>query len=479
VTLAALALGLGGTALGGWSQLQQARAETVQRQWRERAAGFLQAHRNDLAELALARAHAAGAATGEDDLQRQYREARARRMLVPLRTLDVSLSGRLQHWDAWRDEPYAVIYDHESGKLGLDFQGARRALPSCATEPQVASRGDWLAWACGRALHRLRLDAPEAVQQRTLDQAPEELAFSARELRLMERTDTQVHIRSLNVETLAEQSKQSFPLASPQALVHLCPDSEFLAYAITADARALHLERWQSGTAAASTETLPFLEDLRTLNMGGVMLGTVTQDARCERFILSYAPWTWFGRESQDFRWLLLAWGDIPPLRFLEPGLREPRVVDRSTGSEAVYLNDSRDLRRLPVVPPMVVAPEVHTLASRVQSFAVWSAPGGEASLQLLSMNARDLEVHEADALVARYPVGVEEALRIRVSAEGTFIAVEGREHLSLWKRVAPATPDGIPALDALSRELGVSLQEDGAFHYTALPEAPHETATP
>ncbi|WP_367616360.1 toll/interleukin-1 receptor domain-containing protein [Corallococcus exercitus] len=475
-TLAALALGLGVTAMVGWSRLQQARAETVQHEWRERAAGFLQAHRNDMAELALARAHAAGAATGEEDLQRQYREARAKRKLVPLRTLDVLRSERLQHWDAWKDEPYAVIYDPESGKLGLAFQGIRRALPSCSTEPHVASRGSWLAWACGCVLYRLRLDAPDAVQQRALDQELKELVFSAGELRLLERTDTQVHIRGLNVGTLAEQWKRSFPLASPHALVHLCPDAEFLAYSITADARALHLQRWQAG-AAAATATLPFLEDLRALNTGGIMLGSVSQDSRCERFILSYAPWTWLGGQPQDFRWLLLAWGDLPPLRFLEPGLREPRVVDRRTGSEAVYLNDSGDLRRLPVVPPMVVAPEVRTLASRVQSFAVWSASEGDSSLQLISMNTRDLEVHETDALMARYPVGVEEALRIRVSSEGSFIAVEGREHISLWKRAVAARPDGIPTMDALSRELGLSLRKDGSFHYTALLEAPHETA--
>ncbi|RKH74141.1 toll/interleukin-1 receptor domain-containing protein [Corallococcus interemptor] len=472
-TLAALALGLGGTAMVGWSQLQQARAETIQRQWRERAVGFLQAHRNDMAEVALARAHAAGAATGEEDLQRQYRDARAGRMLVPMRTLDVSPSARLHHWDAWKDEPYAVLYENASGKLELDFQGTRRALPSCPTEPRVTSRSEWLAWACDRVLYRIRLDSPDAVVQSALAQEPEELSFSARELRLLERTGTQVHVRGLNEETLAEQWKTFFPLESPQALVHLCPGGDFLAYAITADARALHLHRWQLDASVASTVSVPFQEDLQALNAGGVDLGSVTQDAHCGRFILSYAPWTWFGRTTQDFRWLLLAWGDVPPVRALEPGLREPRLVERSTGSEAVYLSDSRDLRRLPVVPPMVVAPEVRTLASGVQSFAVWSPPGEDAPLQLLSMNADDLEVHDADALRARYPVGVDEVLRIRVSADGTFIAVEGRERLFIWKRAVSSTPEGIPALDVLSRELGVRLLEDGSFRYTAIEEAP------
>jgi hypothetical protein len=481
VTLTALALGLGGMALIGTNQLVQARAETTQRQWRERAAGFLQAHRNDLAELALAEAHAAGAATGAEDLRSLYQQARSRRVLVPLRTRAVSLSERLRHWGSWKEEPYAVIYNHESGQLELDFRGARHRLTSCATKPQVASRDVWLVWSCGKVLQRTRLDSPGKLQQVTLDNEPGALDISSQGIRLLAQTGTDVHLRGLHVETLTEQWQQSFSIASPHALLHLCPDADFLAYGFTADRRELHLQRWRRDASDISTETFTLPEGQSPQGHWGITLGTVTQDARCERFILSYAPWLLLLPQSQTLgdRWLLLSPGELRPVLPLEPQLKTPWLLDRRTGSEALYLTTTNDLRRQLVTPPIVRQPDVRTLASRVSAFAAWEVPPGSSSLRILSVGERGLEVHLGDEVVARYPVGVEEAMRIRVSSDGNFIAVEGRERISIWQRAVEAEPAGIPGVEALAEQLGVRVQKDGTLRYLSLPAAPVEEWKP
>lgn len=465
--LGTLTLGLLAAAWAGKSRLELARAETRQRAWLARAESLRHGRYNDLAELALARAVAEGA-PWSDSLRSRYQEARQGRLLLPVASWNVGASERLIHWTAWKGESVAVLRDHDTGQLWLHHRGSRTQLgPPCETSPKVASSPPLLAWTCGQELRRVRLDVPEDVRHLSLGLEPEELRLFPQQLRLLERTDKEVRVRALEPLTLSSSLTTPLGPAEDFPLVHLCPTPDPLAYGVSREDRGFRLLRWPEapGSAPTSESFLP-PDDLHSPFRSS--LDSAFSAPRCDRFLFHSFRWALPGQPGTS-GWFQYTPGDLRAPLPLESGLHTPHLVDARTGAELLYLTDTKDLRLLSVTSPVVLQPEVATLASRVHTFTPW--PDSQPHpLRLLTVQGRELLILQGSEVVARHSTGSEVVLGVWASEDGAFVAIEGKALITVWRRAPDVESDGPPRLEAISRELGVEWAADGAPRYTAFP---------
>lgn len=445
---------------------EQAIRVTHRRVWQEQASVAAADHRFDIAELALARAVEADP-RGSKEVIPLYMAAREKRLLTPHTSLTLPLAQRLAELGSWNGYPYMVILNHDNNALYLNHRGTSTTIqPGCDSEPLIASKERFLIWACGKEIHSIRMNEPDVVKTALLDDSPTDLAFVGNDLRVVERLEGRSVVRTFDPEDLRKSNTNELAGRPEGGILRLCSGTQYIAYSINVAGTSFRVNRWTSQAEAPQTDEvlIPNPQGFSQA-IGANVLGSWSAPG-CGKFFITYSPgWSPSGPRAES------VWAEIDlefpvRVRTLDADIRTIVPVNSGSGLEAEYLMRTGDLRQLLAVSPIVIDTPIRTIARQVRAFAEWRASRSTPDVVTVVADDRYLTVFSGADIVVRYPIEVKDILKVAISDDGSFIAVEGDDRLVVWSKAPPNQDAMISSFDALSKELGIKWPEKGEPTY-------------
>lgn len=122
-----------------------------------------------------------------------------------------------------------------------------------------------------------------------------------------------------------------------------------------------------------------------------------------------------------------------------------------TSGIEAIYLTESKELRAFVLTSPVVLMTRVRTLAPEVERFATW--PRGDDASWTIAAGRESLSIFQTQNLWSVYPLGVGDPVRVVTSFDGRWAVIEGDARTVLWRRAKPCRCDAPPSPEAIAAE--------------------------
>lgn len=338
-----------GLALAGGierKRIADSRQHSARLQWQEKAAKFSGELRFDLAEWALAQA-AAAEPDAEPELRVPYFKVRDHRVLVPAGVIAVSRSQRLLEFASHSRSPIPILYDHASGALEvLGTDGTVTKLPSCDSEPLHALGDSEFVWSCGSGIHRLDLDRGTLTAVE-VPREPEELRVVGDELRLLERSpEGTVTLRRLAVSSLKELGSVVLSKAPAGGVTKLCPGREPLAFAVTAGNQGLVTYQWSTADGSGARSSWFAVQSAMGPDVPVRTVSGAWSTSTCGRLLVRYESELMVGSTLPPaHEWARLYISDQRAARSITDQVRSLLMLDDGSGSEAVFLSETGDVR--------------------------------------------------------------------------------------------------------------------------------------